>query len=268
MLQGMSYPGGKNGSGVYQTLINLMPPHDVYIEPFLGGAAIMRLKRPARLNIGIDADPAPVETARLAGPQPGKNGDTAGSIARSGGFGGRHLRRRREDPPARSPANSSERAHLGFVCMETAFRFSRIFTFTGAELVYADPPYLMSTRSGRKLYNCEMSDVDHRRLLRVLRTLKCRVIISGYSSPLYAKELKEWNAASFQTTTRGGRPVAEWVWYNYPRPVELHDYRFLGSDYRERERIKRKKRRWVNRLATMPTLERQALLSAIAETAG
>src|SRR5256885_10580243 len=36
-----------------------------YIEPFLGGAAIMRLKRPARLNIGIDADPAPVEAARL-----------------------------------------------------------------------------------------------------------------------------------------------------------------------------------------------------------
>jgi hypothetical protein len=60
----MSYPGGKNGSGVYQTLINLMPPHDVYIEPFLGGAAIMRLKRPARLNIGIDLDSAAVETAR------------------------------------------------------------------------------------------------------------------------------------------------------------------------------------------------------------
>jgi hypothetical protein len=45
----------------------------------------------------------------------------------------------------------------------------------------------------------------------------------------------------------------------------LHDYRYLGEDFRERERIKRKKQRWVNRLHTMPTLERRALLNAITE---
>ena len=55
----MSYPGGKSGAGVFQTIINLMPPHDVYVEPFLGGAAVMRMKRPASLNIGIDlVDPS------------------------------------------------------------------------------------------------------------------------------------------------------------------------------------------------------------------
>jgi len=32
------------------------PPHEVYIEPFLGGGAIMRQKRPALLNIGLDLD--------------------------------------------------------------------------------------------------------------------------------------------------------------------------------------------------------------------
>ncbi len=57
MLPGVTYPGGKNGAGVYQTIINLMPPHRVYIEPFLGGGAVMRLKRPAELNIGVDLDP-------------------------------------------------------------------------------------------------------------------------------------------------------------------------------------------------------------------
>ena len=53
----MVYPGGKNGSGVYQTIINLMPPHEVYIEPFLGSGAILRMKRPALRNIGMDRDP-------------------------------------------------------------------------------------------------------------------------------------------------------------------------------------------------------------------
>lgn len=33
----MTYKGGKAGAGVYQQIINQIPPHDVYIEPFLGG---------------------------------------------------------------------------------------------------------------------------------------------------------------------------------------------------------------------------------------
>ena len=57
----MTYPGGKNAPGVYQTIINLMPPHAVYIEPFLGSGAIMRLKRRARVTIGIDRDPQAIK---------------------------------------------------------------------------------------------------------------------------------------------------------------------------------------------------------------
>jgi DNA adenine methylase len=49
-----SYLGAKNGSGVYQAIINLIPPHDIYIEGFLGTGAIMRNKAPALYNIGID----------------------------------------------------------------------------------------------------------------------------------------------------------------------------------------------------------------------
>src|SRR5919198_4161482 len=71
----MTYPGGKNAPGVYQTIINLMPPHEVYIEPFLGSGAIMRLKRQARLNIGIDSDPQAI--AQWRAPIVG-NGDSVG----------------------------------------------------------------------------------------------------------------------------------------------------------------------------------------------
>lgn len=50
----MRYDGGKGRC--YQRLINLMPPHRVYIELFLGGGAVLRNKRPAEINVGVDLD--------------------------------------------------------------------------------------------------------------------------------------------------------------------------------------------------------------------
>lgn len=67
----MTYPGGKAASGTYQQIINLIPPHRVYIEPFLGGGAIARAKRPAAINILIDLDPAAIAAF----------GDSSGAIA-------------------------------------------------------------------------------------------------------------------------------------------------------------------------------------------
>lgn len=52
----MSFLGAKSGSGVYQAIINLMPPHDTYIEPFLGSGAVMQRKPMSKRSIGIDID--------------------------------------------------------------------------------------------------------------------------------------------------------------------------------------------------------------------
>ncbi|CAI8942955.1 DNA adenine methylase [Pseudomonas sp. IT-P4] len=52
----MRYPGGKGKC--YQRLINLMPPHQTYIETHLGAGAVMRNKKTAARNIGIDIDPS------------------------------------------------------------------------------------------------------------------------------------------------------------------------------------------------------------------
>ena len=51
---GMTYPGGKNGAGIYERIINHMPPHETYIEDLLGSGAVLRNKRPAKRNVGID----------------------------------------------------------------------------------------------------------------------------------------------------------------------------------------------------------------------
>jgi site-specific DNA-adenine methylase len=52
----VSYFGAKSGSGVYQAIINLIPPHDTFIEAFLGSGVITQKKAPAQHTIGIDRD--------------------------------------------------------------------------------------------------------------------------------------------------------------------------------------------------------------------
>ena len=214
-----TYPGGKGGSGVYQTIINQMPPHRVYIEPFLGSARVMRAKLPADRNIGIDLNGEMIAQARKLLPSTElTSGDGIGFLER--------------------------------------------FKWAGGELVYCDPPYLMETRSSKRpVYKFEVT--HHQRLLNVVKRLPCYVIVSGYWSELYSHELKAWRVVTYQAMTRGGKQATEVLWCNFPEPVELHDYRYLGRGFRERERIKRKKSRWVKKLAEMPTLERYAILAAI-----
>jgi DNA adenine methylase len=234
----MEYPGGKSGAGVYHRIINLMPPHRVYIEPFLGGGAILRFKRPAELNIGIEIDERVLENfVALAG----RDG-TRGPLGAD-----RQIQRAAPGPTLR--------------CAD-GLQFLERYKFAGDELVYCDPPYLLATRSCGKIYRHEFSELDHQRLLRCIRRIPARVLISGYWSQMYASALKGWESIAFQATTRG-RLATEWLWFNYPPPAALHDYSFLGVGFRERERIKRKKQRWQARLRKLDPLERQALLAVI-----
>ena len=56
--------GSKATSGLCQAIIAAMPPHDLYLEPFLGGGAIMKRKPPALRNIGIDLNRRAIERFR------------------------------------------------------------------------------------------------------------------------------------------------------------------------------------------------------------
>lgn len=224
----MEYPGGKNCSGTYQRIINHMPPHTRYIEMFAGSAAIMRYKKPAAQSIAIDVDAAAIDT----------------------------LRRSMDIPADCELVN-------GYATSWIAEHESILDRHT---LIYADPPYLMSTRrSHRQLYLYEMSDDDHVSLLNLLLSVPCMVMISGYWSELYDQKLTGWRVDTWQQITRGGEMATEWLWMNFTEPLELHDYRYLGSDFRERERIKRKVSRWKNRLQTMAHKDRIAIMAAIDE---
>src|SRR5438067_2311997 len=88
-------------------------------------------------------------------------------------------------------------------------------------------------------------------------------MIRGYWSSLYAAMLEDWRHISYIARTRGG-PRREYLWMNFPEGLPLHDVRFVGEGFRERERIKRKRQRWVSRLSTMPLAERQVIREALA----
>ena len=88
------------------------------------------------------------------------------------------------------------------------------------------------------------------------------VMISGYQSELYSNALKDWHVHTFKAIIRK-KTAIEWIWMNYPPPIQLHDYSHLGENFREREQLKRKVQRWTARLKSMPILEQQALLHAM-----
>ncbi len=88
------------------------------------------------------------------------------------------------------------------------------FNYPGV-LIYADPPYLLSTRS-REQYSYEMtSEEEHVRLLEILLQHKGDAIISGYDNELYNKTLKNWSKAKIQSNADGGLYRREVLWMNF-----------------------------------------------------
>ena len=142
-------------------------------------------------------------------------------------------------------------------------RYLSKFAFDGSELVYADPPYLKSTRKapGRYRYRYDYEEQDHVQLLEILRRLRCRVMVSGYCSSLYDELLNGWRSISLQVMNQAGA-VTEKVWFNF-EPDRVHWCSYAGRNFTDRQRIKRKAATWTRRYREMPHGERLAVLSAI-----
>ena len=250
---GNSYPGGKGLS--FRHLVNQIPPHYTFVAPFLGGGSVFWRKRPARLNIGIDADEAVIAEAmrcRLpAGAGHVREGEWWGCKGWQVSYG-------------------LDGAVRYLLLVGDALEFLREYGGARGDFFYCDPPYMPETlsRPGREFYNVAFPEGDHADLLRLLLRSRARVMLSGYWSRMYERELAEWRSFSFEAMTRGGRMATEWVWLNYEAPAVLHDWRWVGEGYRERERIKKMQMRWVGKLERMPGMERLAMLSAIAERFG
>ena len=87
---------------------------------------------------------------------------------------------------------------------------------------YLDPPYY----GAEHYYDANFTEEDHKRLLSLLKQIKGKWLLSGYSNELYENELKEFNRLEFQAvkysygltqnSKQKERPQAvEVVWFNY-----------------------------------------------------
>jgi DNA adenine methylase len=128
-------------------------------------------------------------------------------------------------------------------------------SFQGDELIYCDPPYLPRTRRRKRVYRFDYTESDHIRLLTILRTLPCFVVVSGYASDLYDDLLKGWNSRQFEAKTHQGVRT-EWIWFNFSSPKRLHDAGYLGSNFRERQTVKRRLSRLQDRISRLPMAEK------------
>ncbi|PAB31424.1 DNA methylase [Pseudomonas savastanoi pv. nerii] len=220
----MRYPGGKGKC--YQRLINMMPPHQTFIETHLGAGAVMRNKRPATRNIGIDID-----------------------------------------PDVHTMWQSPDLEHVCELITSDASSYLASYSFKGDELVYADPPYVTKTRRRSRIYRFEYDDDMHLHLLDTLLALPCKVMISGYDNALYNDKLVSWGKTAFMAKTHTD-VREECVWMNYPVPHELHDTRYLGDTFRERQTIARRQARLKDRIESMHPVERTDFIRWLTETYG
>lgn len=100
---------------------------------------------------------------------------------------------------------------------------------------YLDPPYLPSTRKSGA-YRHELTEDDHKVLVDILKTVKGKVMLSGYPSELY--DSLGWNKQEWEVTCNAvGRTKAsglqgagaltsqkrtECAWMNYEPPKQDH----------------------------------------------
>lgn len=83
-------------------------------------------------------------------------------------------------------------------------------------LHYVDPPYLPETRSVTDMYFFEMTENQHIDLADTLNELQGMVIISGYASELYDKELfKDWRRITKTSYADGAKEREEVLWMNF-----------------------------------------------------
>ncbi|MBW7452462.1 DNA adenine methylase [Paenibacillus sepulcri] len=247
----LHYPGSK--WSLAQWIISHMPPHTTYLEPYFGSGAILFSKERSQLETVNDLDAElvnlfliirnrPDELAHVIKWTPHSRQEYYESYLPAEddlerarrlvvrlwqGRGGKTAHRTgwRSMIEPNGPLPGKE--WLGFpekimsVCerlmgvqienqpaLQLLERYKRPNV-----LIYADPPYVQSTRTTTS-YKHEMNEQDHVELLDTLDDHPGPVLLSGYAHPIYDDRLKHWHRETKQSKAEGGASREEVLWIN------------------------------------------------------
>lgn len=218
------YMGGKAAPGTIRLIANEIPPHRLKLSGFLGNCAITRFIRPAEINVGVEIDKSVFQTWFLA---------------------------------------SVSTDELQIINKEFLQAVVMVIDDLEDEFVFLDPPYHWSTRTAKR-YTHDMNHEQHVQLLKWCQSVKsAKVMICNYPNELYDQTLAGWRTVEYEAMTRGGYTKTEKIWMNYDKPKALHDSRFIGKGFREREKLKRRRQTVFRKVKRMSEVERLALFDQL-----
>lgn len=255
----LKYPGAKNK--IAKWIVEHIPTHKVYCEPFCGSGAVFFNKEPCYNEILNDIDDdiynffkvlrtSPTELSEairntpycrteynaayvgVADDEIEKARIFAVKCWQGFGCGNKYKNGFRRGIGSTSPNPAKAWNELPDTLRAAAERIKNaqiehkdaidlIKNLRGKEtFIYVDPPYLLSTRK-KHLYNHELDDEYHVKLLKVLRESDCKVMISGYDNDLYNSYLRDWNKLSKNTTAECSVKRTETIWMNYNEAEQI-----------------------------------------------
>lgn len=248
----LKYPGAKNRLAPW--ICEYIPKHDVYLEPFGGSLAVLFNKQRSHIETVNDLDGEIVNFFRIlrdrsdelermieftpfsrseyrAAYEPSNDdlenarrfavkcwmGFGCGNLYQNGFKSGQQTK---SPNPARAWSKLPEALQLAAerlkgVQIENLPAIELIKRYNTSDVfIYADPPYLHSTRK-KYLYKYEMNDANHEELLNVLVRHPGKVLLSGYDNDMYNSMLQGWRKVQKATRAEGGHARTETLWMNY-----------------------------------------------------
>ena len=204
------YQGGKNGEGVYQRIINLIPPHKVWVEACAGSAAVTRYIYPAAQSYVFEAEH--LQANRL------KNILQERAVVINNNF------MEVIDNYLQDPVDS-------FIYVDP-------------------PYLKLTRRDKRNIYKVEWSEEEHKDFLWWVNGRKENILITHPRCKLYMTALNQWNTLDYEYRSRVGMlKDCIWFNYSVPEVLHDYSYVGSNRTERQRiqRKIKREIER-LNRL--------------------
>jgi DNA adenine methylase len=248
----MSYQGSK--WRIAPWILEHMPDHLTYVEPFGGGGSILLRKERSAAEVYNDVDGEIVNVFRVARDhgeelarrcaltpfsqkehreayEPTEDliewarrviarsylGYGSGSVKRGKGFN-------RNSTGGRTAAREWATYPEGLLAICNRLRGVVIEHRDGLDVMrshdapttlhYVDPPYVTSTWKAGRTYVADLSDEQHIALLDLLLSLSGMVMVSGYDNELYNTKLAGWKKVTKLTHTMHAQVRTECLWMN------------------------------------------------------